>query len=797
MRRKVRNSSGASTLVIVLITAFMIILPLGLLGYEFLRFSLVQQQLRSVCDAAALAGAVGIATNGGGSISGTTVTLGLNSLWIQDRNAMAGAYDAFCNNSVTDCQFNSVDQTNSNVNVGQPSSTDQPSYFNVSTPHNNVPPHTAQVNFVLVDTSGNQTNWSPGGSPNQPGLISASSIRVDAYYGYSLPLLGGMNIGPFTMNASSTGGLPQLDVILCFDMSGSMDDFTNVTFVNRYWVDTRAPANTLNGATLTQFETAAGLPVGTWTGGCVEYDIPPSPASYGGDPLNSPPFWASGSDGSASGPLYYVLGCNTNPNSENGTALNVQPPMNLNEGPFAPNQMWFMANERASGAGKPPGNYSGTPQPFANSSPAPVQDSKGFWKVFLEPCYTDLVVNLNTGAGTQGGNDSHWPFGTPATAGSFSFPDVAWAVEGARGNLEAGTGAGSPLQLAVNPLQGTASDNNNFYIIKDAQGNIHVSSFTGASSGGGYQASYWNFVQQNTHPLSDAIKAANSFFTFLYQSSDCHFGLICFSDGIGSQTAGTPPSDTWADGWESPPGSTHLNGWTTAAVGGGGTPPQSANIAGKYTGGSSMSTPPLPNADPDGPDLAGGDGAFLLPLCSLNNGLAYSTASTYDNYTNGAKVNDFMQLGNGKPNGAGGGSIVATGSTDITDALAEAVRELTPANGFTRPNATRAIVLFTDGSPDIDANAMPPSPSFSTCDSDCQAQATAAHSVSPPIPIYSIGLAMDNSMVGRQGVLLGDITSAANGGSPNGPSIYKQIQNAGQIQTAFESIAKNLVVITK
>lgn len=788
MRRTARSQGGASTLVIVLITAFLIILPLGLLGYEFLRFSLVQQQLRSVCDAAALAGAVGIATNGGGTVSGPSVSLGLNSLWVQDRNAMAGAYDSFCDNSVTDCQFTSVDQGGANVNMGEPSSISQPDYFNIATPHTSVPPHTAQVNFVLLDTNGNQTNWNIGSGPNQPGLTSASSLRVDAYYGYSLPILGGLGIGPFTMTASSTGGLPQLDVILCFDMSGSMDDFTNVTFVDRYWADTRT--NTLSGTALSQLMAAAGLPNG-WTGGCVEYDVPPAPTtSYSSDPVNTPPFWSQGSDGSASGPLYYVVGCNQNANSENGTSLNVQPPMNLNVAPFSPVQLWFMASERNSTVGLPPGNYAATPQPYANATSAPVQDSNGFWKEFLEPCFTDLIVNLNTGAATQSGNDSHWAFGTAATAGSMTFQDIAWAVEGSRGNLES-TGSGSALQTAVNPLVGTPSDNKYFYIVKDATGQTHVGSFAAVNSGGGYKAAYWNFVQQNTHPLSDAVRAANNFFTFLYQSSDCHFGLVCFSDGIGNQTAGTPPSDTWADGWESPPGSTHLNGWTTAAIGGSGSPPLSANIAGFYTGGSSMSSPALPANDPDGIDSLGGNGTFIIPLCSLNNGLPYSTAANYDNYTVGSPVNNYMVLGNGNP------GIVALASTDITDALAEAVRELTPANGLTRPNAQRAIVLFTDGSPDIDANAQPPSPSFATCDSDCVAQATLAHSVNPPIPIYSVGLAMDNSMVGRQGTLLGDITTAANGGAPSGPSIYQQISNAGQIQTAFESIAKNLVVITK
>ncbi len=40
--------------------------------------------------------------------------------------------------------------------------------------------------------------------------------------------------GPFTILESANGGLPMLDVILCFDFSSSMDDFTKVSVVNRF-----------------------------------------------------------------------------------------------------------------------------------------------------------------------------------------------------------------------------------------------------------------------------------------------------------------------------------------------------------------------------------------------------------------------------------------------------------------------------------------------------------------------------------------------------------------------------------
>jgi hypothetical protein len=760
MKKKFRNQLGVSALVIVMGTAFCIILPLGFLSYEFLRYSSIQQELRAVCDAAALAGAVGIATNGGATSSGGTVTIGFNTLWQQDNQAMSGAYNQFCVNSVTDCQFVPVGQSGANVNPQEAMSSLQPLHFNNSTPWTNVTPRTAQVNFVLIDASGNQTNWANGGGPDQPGLVSATKLRVDAYYGYSPPILGGLGIGPFTMAASATGGLPQLDVILCFDISGSMDDFTNVTFCNRYWVDTR-------NSTMTSTDvTNLGLDPATFVGGCIEYDVP---ASSGGWNAN-PPYWSSGPSGAACGPLYYVVGCDTRPTTVLGTNLNVQPPMNLNCEGLNPIKFEFEAAQRNSNPHQPPGNYSPLAAPKLTD--------------FALPCFTDMVVNLT--------GDAQWPVNTPQAYNSMTFNDFAWAVEASRGNLESATF----LQTSVNPLAGTVGDNNFGYIINYNGTKTWVpNGFKGISSGGqvGSQGAYWAYVQNNTHPLSDAIVAAQGFFTFLYQSCDVHLGLICFSDGIGNA-----PNDTWADGWESPPGSTHINGWATAsATGAVSTPPVTANIAGPYVGGSAMGKPDTtPNP---GYDVAGGDSnSFFLPLIQLNNGVLWTTSASYDNYSSGTPVNGYMLVGNGNVTGAGAGNrIVATGATDITDALTEAVRELNPSTGLTRPNATRAIVLFTDGSPNIDANALPPNGSFTTCMNDCATQATAAFNVNPSISIFSIGLAMDPGMVTNQQLLLNSITTAANGGSATGTSSWQQITSAGQIQTAFESIAKNLVVITK
>lgn len=763
-RLKLRNAKGVSGMVMVALTAFVIIMLLGFLAFEYLRYSLVQQELRSVCDSAALAGAVGIATGGVG-----------NTIWQQDEEAMGAAYNAFCQNTLSDQALNSVNNLNPTVNPSEGAANLQPGHFNNNNPWTNVQAGVVQVNFVLLDGNGQVTNWNPGAGPDQAGLIPATNLRVDAYYGYKPPILGGLGIGPFTMFASSQGGLPQLDVILCFDTSGSMDDFTNATFINRYWVDTRI--GTLSPTDVNNL----GLP-STFSGGCIEYDIPKSAGKWS----TNPPYWTATQDGSASGPLYYVMGCDQSTTSNNGTAVNVQPPENLSQAisPTSGCQYVFKSSYRNSGVGNPPGNYNG-------GSPAAIATTSGGM-----PCYTDLVVNLN--------GDSHWAPGSQVTVNGQKFKDIAWALEAARGNLENATA----LQTAVNPEAGNVGDNNYSYIINNLgtgqktyvkKGFYSISSAGGGSGQAGSQIAYWGYVQSNTHPISDAISAASNFFSFLYGTTDCHFGLICFSDGIGNA-----PNDTWADGFEAPVSSgTHINGWTTQAVGSSSaSPPLSANIAGHYTGGPSMGLPDANYPPPasDSVDSQGGNGTFLLPLLELNSGQSFSpSGSNYDNYTQadpaGATVQNYMKTGNGMP-GSGNG-IVATGSTDITDALAEAIRELTPANGLTRPKATRAIVLFTDGSPNIDPSALPPNANFTQCVADCQTQATSAYNLNPSVPIFSIGLAMDPNMASNQQICLNSITLAANGGSSSGISTWQQITSASQVQTAFESIAKNLVVITK
>ena len=49
---RLRRRKGMTTVALILVVAFFVILPLGLLGFEFARYTLLCNQLRSVTDAA-------------------------------------------------------------------------------------------------------------------------------------------------------------------------------------------------------------------------------------------------------------------------------------------------------------------------------------------------------------------------------------------------------------------------------------------------------------------------------------------------------------------------------------------------------------------------------------------------------------------------------------------------------------------------------------------------------------------------------------------------------------------------
>jgi hypothetical protein len=185
----------------------------------------------------------------------------------------------------------------------------------------------------------------------------------------------GLGAGPYLAVETSDGGLPLLDVILCFDVSGSMDDFTKISLVNRF----------SNGP--------AGLPAGNNNG----YDILP------------------GTSGTTrgQGPLYVATGA-TNPL---GSALNATYPMDIDSAIGQPIQGPYIINAPGHGVhtGAPPAQTRLSTESTATN-------------------FTDCVVNLDGSDKESLGitiNGLSFPADDVAT-----HKGLGVLVEASRGNLE-------------------------------------------------------------------------------------------------------------------------------------------------------------------------------------------------------------------------------------------------------------------------------------------------------------------------------------------------------------------------
>ncbi|PZM79036.1 MAG: hypothetical protein DKT66_21365 [Candidatus Melainabacteria bacterium] len=198
-----QRNRGVTTVALIIFIAFFALLPLAVFAFELARFTLMQHQLQASADAAALAGTAALAS----SPSGRTIEQ-------QHRLAMTVAAQTFEQNSILKTRFSDPGNLAKHLNSGFDSS--RPGLYN------------ATLNIKLFDQDGNPQ---PTGSP------LATTMRVEATYTDRAIFAGNLFPTGFLETASvySDGGLPQLDLFLCFDVSGSMDDQTNVTLVRRQW----------------------------------------------------------------------------------------------------------------------------------------------------------------------------------------------------------------------------------------------------------------------------------------------------------------------------------------------------------------------------------------------------------------------------------------------------------------------------------------------------------------------------------------------------------------------------------
>jgi Flp pilus assembly protein TadG len=336
-----RSSKGQAMMVLISILAFILFPALFIITFETVRLILAQQQLKNATDAAALATVATLASQD--NTDPTTA----------HQNSEIAALKVFKQNVVLGLTL-----TNTTVDSGPPAAA--------------LGAGEASIYFEFLDP--NTLTVLPISSPN------AKIVRVHSTLGCSLAFKNYTsmvaNMRDFNISAQSEGAVPVLDLVLCMDVSGSIDDQTPVTLVERQWDRT---TNKL----------IYELPSGTCTvpSGTI-YDVVQPPPT--GTSVNGVAPQCLGSAYSNGGAYFSEF---------LGAYLGTPGMRSLHGYPDA---------------GEPPGNYT----PGGGTA-------VDYNATFHYGEFTDMVVNID-GNPTFGG----------CVSNGYSFPSYAVLVEASRGNLE-------------------------------------------------------------------------------------------------------------------------------------------------------------------------------------------------------------------------------------------------------------------------------------------------------------------------------------------------------------------------
>lgn len=216
VKRFIKSDSGQSMVVLVAVITLLILFPIGLFSFEVNRIESCRQQLRAACESAALAAAATLAS--------------------QDNLDPVEAQTEATQTALTSFQSNSVIGTALRSAILGSSAVDAPS---------------AEQSSLFIEFLDPNNNNRPVTLGDPAGKI----VRVTANYGLKPAFGHFLGMGTVPLHVTNSGGVPDLDVVLCFDVSGSIDDQTLVSFVKREW--TGAAATGRNQYTIAR--TASGL----------------------------------------------------------------------------------------------------------------------------------------------------------------------------------------------------------------------------------------------------------------------------------------------------------------------------------------------------------------------------------------------------------------------------------------------------------------------------------------------------------------------------------------------------------
>lgn len=205
-----RSHTGQGIIGIVFMVAFFALPALAIFGFELSRVYLSKQQLQNASDAAALTAVAQLASQD------------INDPLRAHREAIDAAVEIFKQNTVLSMSLNRATVVASKnameCQLGE-----------------------AKLYFEFINPTTGQIE--PLSSPDGKVVRVTSSCGLPPAFGKYL------GIANFTMRAESDGAVPMLDLVICYDVSGSMDDQTPVTVVKRVWDNSlrRTTYQTTNG----------------------------------------------------------------------------------------------------------------------------------------------------------------------------------------------------------------------------------------------------------------------------------------------------------------------------------------------------------------------------------------------------------------------------------------------------------------------------------------------------------------------------------------------------------------------
>lgn len=339
-----RREKGVTIILLCFVLGLLTLPMLGLFTFECIRAISAREQLRSACEAASLAGAAKLASS-----DVTNPTQAHN-------DSLAAAYEAFRANSIN----------------GYPLAT-------ASAAPNEFYNPSANQGSIYIEFLNPNSN-----PPNQPvpiGNTNGRIVRVIGAWAHT-PAFGdyvGLG-GPYVMRAAGFGRVPQMDLVLAFDVSGSIDDQTPVTLVKRWHSNGYNPSRV-----------------------CYWIATASSSAKTTGDKAN--------------GTIYDI-----EQPPPTGTGANAYHPQHMSS---YGNGVSFNSTIRGTpSTGSPGGTYPDKGPPIDNGpSGAGV--------------FTHCVVNIN-----EDPNDHSWPNageGDYTSPNGFFYPNVYTALEAHLGNLENAT----------------------------------------------------------------------------------------------------------------------------------------------------------------------------------------------------------------------------------------------------------------------------------------------------------------------------------------------------------------------